>query len=868
MKRLLILTIALLATVAVSAQRPANAIRALDPKHPIELLDGAFRYEHQVIQLDEHTILIDGSLSDAEAAARPHVYNTFQAAAAHFVAGSEEQPMRVYIAPWVYWIDDPDDPYIRGSKGEYPFGMVVKCPYLHLIGLHTNPRAVVLASQRGQTQGAVGNFTMFDFWGDGMRFENLTMGNFCNIDLEYPLKPELGRPKRNSAITQAHVAYCHGDRIVARNVHFLSRLNMCPLAGAKRILFQNCHMESTDDALCSTGVYLNCTLDFYGQKPFYNTDRGGAIFLGCRFRVCHEEPRQYFCKAQNPLSIINCRFEGPTLDYVGWTHTPAEWLRCYQYRVKMNGQPYIIGADQPTNTITLDDKLLLSAYYVKYRLRDDTYLDCYNIYNLLCGDDGWDPLGQRAEIEYAGRLSNRDYTQIATSLQLDRRQAELRTGEEPLTVTATLFRHCNYPLNNRPIRWRVESGYERYVQLSTTEGQTCTVTPTNDEDYPEHFTLIASTDEGHEAALELTIHPNLIAPPTFTKQPEILLSRQGRADVVYALDLGQREDLSIVTWYRAKRKDGKDAVPVAVSPAYTLSPNYKATGDIVTRLDAPTLAYGLTQDDIGYYLVAGVAPKHIRSEAGEEVRVVTSRPIRKEDVKQIRSMDRTFATFPPMNQPKIAAGWWTVDSFKPADTKAYGWQPNTEKPAWRFGEGINGARGTGLYQIQKGARLLYTPTAERKGDMEVRLYCDPAKTAGQGFGSATGQYMDLYIQFDTKTLTGYALRVERTTKHSNAVDFSLVRYDRGEVTPLTKPISSPCFRTGCILTIKIDGKQLTAHVESQTLLPLETRHLPQQVDLKATVKPLPYGGTGLLYTGSCGESIVLLHCLQVEWNGQ
>ena len=31
-------------------------------------------------------------------------------------------------------------------------------------------------------------------------------------------------------------------------------------------------------------------------------------------------------------------------------------------------------------------------------------------------------------------------------------------------------------------------------------------------------------------------------------------------------------------------------------------------------MDAPTLAYRLTQDDIGYYLVADVAPKHIRSE--------------------------------------------------------------------------------------------------------------------------------------------------------------------------------------------------------------------------------------------------------------
>ncbi len=861
MKKITTLLLTIWLATAMAAAQPAVTQRSLDKNHPIELLDGAFRYHGEVIPLDERTILLDGSLSDTEAAALPHVYNTFQAAAEAFVAGNEAQPMRVYIAPWVYWIDDPDDPYVRGSRGERPLGMVVKCPYLHLIGLNPDPTAVVLASQRGQTQGAVGNFTMFDFWGDGMRFENLTMGNYCNLDLNYTLNPELSRPKRNAAITQAHVANCHGDRIVARNVHFISRLNMTPLSGARRILFQECHMESTDDALCSTGVYLNCTLDFYGQKPFYNTDRGGAIFLGSKFRVCHEEPRQYFCKAQNQLSVINSSFEVVRPSYVGWTHTPADWLRCYQYNVQMNGQPYVIGSDKPYNTISLDQQKMLAAYY----LIEKDGRAMYNIYNLLCGEDGWDPLGQREEIEAWGRRHKRDYTQIATSLQLDRRQAELRTGGESLTLTATLLRHGNYPLNNRPIRWQVEPGYERFVLLSTTKGPTCTVMAANHEDEPQSFTLVASTDEGHEAAIELTVYPNLIAPPTFTRQPTIDIPRKGMAQVVYALDLGEREDLSIVTWYRATRKDGKDAVPVAVSPALSFSPNHKPTGDLVTRLDSPTLNYGLTQDDIGYYLIAGVAPKHIRCEAGEEVRVVTSRRIRKEDVREIDRMDRTFATFPPMNQPKIAAGWWTVDSFKPADTKAYGWQPNPEKPAWRFGEGINGARGTGLYQVQKGARLLYTPTAERKGDMEVTLNCDPAKTAGQGFGSATGQYMDLYIQFDTKTLTGYALRVERTTKYSNAVDFSLVRYDKGIVTPLTEPISSPCFRTGCQLTIKAVGNTFTAHVWSQTQLPLETRHLPQEVCLETTITPLPYGGTGLLYTGSCGESMVLLHRLRVDW---
>lgn len=109
---------------------------------------------------------------------------------------------------------------------------------------------------------------MFDFWGDGLLVKDLTMGNFCNVDLEYPLKKELSRKKRMSAITQAHVAYCHGDKIVADNVHFISRLNMNPLNGAKRILFNKCHMESTDDALTGTGVYPGLYTSFLWSETF------------------------------------------------------------------------------------------------------------------------------------------------------------------------------------------------------------------------------------------------------------------------------------------------------------------------------------------------------------------------------------------------------------------------------------------------------------------------------------------------------------------------------------------------------------------------------------------------------------------------
>ena len=839
MKHFFTLLATLMMGFAVSAQ-PIQ--RSLDPAHPILLEQGAIHFDGRTIALSEYAIYLDGSLSDAEVAALPHVYNTFQQAAAAFKAGTAEQPMRLYVAPWVYWIDDPDDAYIRGSKGEYPFGMVIKCPYLEIEGLNPNPRAVVLASARGQTQGAIGNFTMFDFTGDGLRFENLTMGNFCNIDLEYPLKPELGRKKRNSAITQAHVAYCHGDRIVARNVHFLSRLNMCPLAGATRILFENCHMESTDDALTGTGLYVGCTLGFYGQKPFYNSDRGGAVFLDCDFYVEHEVPRQYFCKSQNPLSVVDCRYHSAGHLYAGWTHTPADWLRGYQYNVTANGQPIVIGADKPYNTVVMDREQVLEAY----RLEDDKGV-FYNTYNLLCGDDDWDPQGVRERVEKLSAKTGRDFGAIATCLQVTPRVAELTTRGEELKVKASLNRHVNFPLNNRPVKWRVEPGYEKYVKLSTTEGNEITVTPLNEDDEAVKFMLLASTDDGHEAAVELTVKPDLLPAPELEEQPVMHLG-YGMAHVHAHLDLGTRANHSLITWYRATKRDASDAIPVAVS-----------------RHNHPMDHYTLTKEDVGYYLVAGIAPKHVRSVVGEEVRVLSAKRVKMSDVTPSNRYETDFEHFPAENQPLVKEGFWTVDSFKPSDTEAYNWQPRTERPAWIYGASINGAVGEGLFQIQKGARLMFTPLKGTYGDMRVVLNCDAAKTAGQGFGSATGQYMDICLQFDTRTMTGYGLRLIRTTKHSNAVDFLLVKYEKGTITPLTEPVSSPCFRTDCTLTVEIVGSKMRATASTTIALPEETKHLPQNVELEADVKPLPYGGFALQYTGSCGESAVLLHKLSIDW---
>ena len=146
---------------------------------------------------------------------------------------------------------------------------------------------------------------------------------------------------------------------------------------------------------------------------------------------------------------------------------------------------------------------------------------------------------------------------------------------------------------------------------------------------------------------------------------------------------------------------------------------------------------------------------------------------------------------------------------------------------------------------------MYTPIERDYDDMSLTLQVDPTKTAGQGFGSATGQYMDVCLKFDTKTLTG-------------AVDFYLVAYKNGVVTPLTEPISSTCYRTGCTISLNYANGLLTAHVETKTLKPADST-LPHQVDLQARVDANHFGGIHIQHTGSCGESTTMLHHLKATW---
>lgn len=732
------------------------------------------------LQLDSMTILIDAE----KAHSNEHIYATFQEAAIHFIDGTSERPMTVYIAPGVYWIDDPDDNTVKvGSGGREPFGMVVRCQHLHLIGLSDDARKVVLASQRGQTQGAVGNFTMFDFWGDGLQVSNLTMGNFCNVDLEYPYDTRLNRKKRSSTITQAHVGYVHGDSLIARNVRFISRLNLNPLNGAHHSVYENCHFECTDDALNGAAIYRHCDFDLYGAKPFWSTHGSGAMFVDCDFNVKTNNRDLYFCKQGGPVTVINSRYHAPSDSiYIGWTPYPQPWLRCYQQGFTLNGRPYLIGSRNPQNTVILN--------------KNSDFIEGENI----------------------------------PYLSIRPHHATLRTGDKPAMLI------CD---DREKVQWQVEEGFDNFVSLDEKGNNELQVKATNNSDESVDFCIFARTADGRQAASHLVISPSLLAPPRLLGSPHIIIVNDS-AKIDYRMDLQGRRDETDITWLR-------DGIPVSVSR------------------ELPVRSYRITSADTGKRLSVMLRPKHHRSDYGDTLIVSMKSVI--PDISQHTSNDSIltetdFHDFPCQWQPLVSEGYWTVDGHKPSDTDTHPWSFSRDKPMWDYQKGFNGAVGMGLVQAQRGARLMYTPVGRDFGNVSLRLDVDPTKTAGQGFGSATAQYMDVCLKFDTHSLTGYGLRIERTVKHAKAVDFSLVEYRNGKVSALTAPVSATCYRTGCSIFIDFTDGLLTADVRTKTPRPTDSA-LPHEVHLSASVPANPYGGVHIQHTGTCGESTTMLHRLQL-----
>lgn len=828
----------------------------IDSSDPVEFGGTYIKYQGETIQLSETAIYLDGSLSDELAAQYPYVYNDITKAlsADALKNGTADKPMTVYVAPYVYWIDDPaaTDTVQKTEGYSVPYGMVVNSDYLTIKGLTGNPDNVVLAGNRGQSHASNGNYTMFRFNCSGaLTVKNITIGNYCSVDLDYPLMSELNQAKRTETITQAQLADVSGEKMFADNCNFISRLNLDPINGASRSLYNNCHFESTDDALNANAVYVGCDFDFYGNRPLYSSYGTGSTFLGCTFNCkilnVEAEPTQFFTKEGGTITAVDCVYNSnlSVPISIGWTKTPSTSLKCYQSNIIHNGQSITIGGEGAKETVDMTGKSVLDAY--KVVSGGKTY---YNTYNLLKGSDDWDPLGVKDVIKAAGQDT------VATQLSITSDVTEIESGKETASIGGTVNYFYGTNDTTQKITYSVSDEDKAYVKLTDNGDGTCKVEGTNNDDAAKKVIINASTESGLEAAVGITVKPSKIEAPAFTKAPVITNDGQGSLKVDYSLDLGSREDMSAISWYRCTDAEGSNPILVAV-----------------TRNDSPEYTYKLTAGDVGYYIMAKVESKNIRSDYGTPVNTVYDKAIGVKDVRS-KNFATDFSNFPNVKQSEIKAGFWTVDYNRPADTESFGsWQgADTEEP-WKYGTTGNGCVGAGLYEGTQGARLMYTPVEGTYGDMSLKLVVDPAKTAGQGFGSA-GQYMDVLLKFDTSTLTGYGLRIVRTKASSNAVTFVLVKYDNGTVTEISDEVIASCYATGCTISLKAEGNKLTAHVETPTeqLADQAAKGYPHVVDLTAEIEANSFGGVAIQHTGTLGargwQNTTMLHNLNVTWEGE
>jgi hypothetical protein len=683
---------------------------------------------------------------------------------------------------------------------------------------------------------------MFSFKGNDLVFANLTIGNYCNVDLDFPLKSSLSRPKRSSTVVQAQLAFVEGDRIEAHNCHFLSRLNTCNLSGGKRTLFDRCHVECTDDAL-ATGVYLNCTFGFYSSKPFGGTRGTGSVMLNCDFDVRQGE-RQYFTKVQGQVAVVNSRYHSKNQNiYIGWNQNPTDNFRGYQSNVTLNGQPIIINADKPEITVDMTGKRILDAYCFEYQGK--IY---YNTYNLLCGDDDWDPMGIKEIVRAAEKERVISLTGIATQMLFQPAVASTETSVSDAKLQVIYNRFGNFPDKTaRNAEYKALGEEKNYYYLDVKKN-VATVSGRNFSNDAKRLILQASIHEGLEAAAVVDVLPKTKAAPEFITLPTIKENSADKSlNVNYQIELLSQSDNSIITWYRFKDKTASDTIAVKVS-----------------RNGNPELQYPLTQNDVGYYIAVKVEPRHKNSLTGESKFAFTNKTITARQVKT-QNISTDFHDFPILPQDKILAGFWTLDVYSPVDNTDYEWNKNRRNTAnsWIYGKGADGAAAiSGLIPLVKGSRLLFTPVEKKYDDMRIYLQANPCKTAAQGFGMA-GQYLDIFIKFDNQTMSGYALRIIRTTKSARAVDFLIIKYENGQVTPVTEPVTTTAFLTACKINIEVQKDILRVHAE--TTANKEGDDYPNTVNIQTIISHNTFGGAGLFFTSSGGTNSTVFDKMEIEW---
>jgi hypothetical protein len=737
-----------------------------------------------------YDILVDGNLAQDDPGNRK--FKTLQAAYAAAPAGTERKPTVIGIAPNVYRLSSaaPRTPSMSITKN-----------YITFLGLTNNRRSVVLADNRGLMQGADDNGYILVVNATGFSAKNLTILNYCNVDYEYPGDPGKNLKKRSDTTTQAVALQASGDKHLYENIALLSRLDTMFLQ-TTRSYFKNVYIEGTDDWMGGgqISVWEDCTLVYPAGSGVMSA--ANVVFINCRFEATKgmQFYKAEYRGAEMPNALINCILPATS------AQAPVAWVRG-----KALPRPGALSLtyhnkDADGNPAVIYDSNVGAPAFTYSRELSGNEVEAFNPWNLLRAApngtvDNWDPAAVRDKYEKIGAGD------LVYRVTLKGSSATVQTGGPSVTIAATVLPQR---ASGTTITWSAKSDL---VLLSQTTGPAIIVTARNLTEQPQWVPITAAAPNGFYAVAYVYAEPKHVAPPAITSAPSIRVLHNGTAVVSYALDLGGREDQSLVSWSICDEAACLKSREVAV-----------------TRGNQPLRTLPLMPGFAGKFLKTAVQPKHQFSDAGPAVSAISPAPVAASDITtpDILVNFRNLVTTP---DGTYVSGLWTILG------------------PWSAVAGDELVNGYGVRSGSGTASLLYQEDGAR-GNMKIDLVMTPEKTAGQGFSipgspAETGQrnlHADVYIKYDARTKNGYALRFWRTTQSASKCMFQLYKIVDGVGSPVDETqVLSGVFKPNTKMTIKVIGNKLS--VDAANSADVETLHL------EGTITPNRFGGAGVFWPG-------------------
>lgn len=753
--------------------------------------------------------LVDSNLPQDEPAQKK--FKTLQAAYAAAPAGTAEKPTVIGIKPGVY--------FIRGTETEP--GMTITKNYITLLGLTGDRRNVVLADNRGNKEGASNNGYILMVNATGFTMMNLTLVNYCNLDYEYPGDPSKDLHMRSPVITQAVALDAQGDKHVYSHVAFLGRLDTTFIR-TTRSYFTNVFIEGTDDFIGGgdVGVWENSEVYFPTGNGVMSAS--GITFIHTVFKA--SRGLEFYKGFRNPVALIHCVLPDNT------PKSPVAWM---VWKAPVRPNLYSLtykDTDASGKPAAIYDSIVGPHRFTLSRELTPEQAKAFNPWNLLRATpsgvvDNWDPAHMRAKYANEGsevfRMTLKAISQGAPA-RPERSSllgpffmgeapgnASIRTDTFGATLMASVL-----PVRaaDTKITWSTPS---KLVRLGAATGRSIEVTGDNKTNGAEYVEVRAMAANGFYVTSYIYVEPKYIAPPAFTRKPVIEPPAGGKVSLSYALNLGGREDQSIIDWYVCG--DAACSMPREVA---------------VSRGNEPLRQLTLTPGDVGKWVEAEIRPKHNISDPGPETLVVSKKPVAAADVTS-STIDPNFRNFPAEENTSYQSGFWTVLGD------------------WTSWTGDNLVNGYGVRIASQGAQLLYD-RGQPTGNMQVTVVMTPEKTAGQGFGIAgsprdnagpKNEKADIFIKYDPRTRNGYSLRFWRTTLSDRKCMFQLYQIVDG----IGHPVNSDqeltgVFKPNTTVTLAVIGNMFTA-TGSNTMD-------GDTLSLKATIVPNTYGGAGISWSGT------------------